>query len=126
MAIVPKQERWIGWLVAGIVVSFGIGMLGMSNRGYGSCQAVVDVDAVASTYFICCLRRWGMRHRDIVRGSSAIEMESFGADGEMRFQEGDREIGLSDGEEMVRYRRDRKSTRLNSSHSGESRMPSSA
>ena len=46
-----------------------------------------------------------MRHRDIVRGSSAIEMESFGAVGEMRFQEGDREIGLSDGEEMVRYRR---------------------
>ena len=31
-----------------------------------------------------------------------------------------------DGETMIASRRDRKSTRLNSSHSGESRMPSSA
>ena len=37
-----------------------------------------------------------------------------------------RELRMKTPDEIKRYQKDRKSTRLNSSHSGESRMPSSA
>ena len=46
-----------------------------------------------------------------------------GADG---LDAGATEIPTADGHIPAYYARDRKSTRLNSSHSGESRMPSSA
>ena len=43
-----------------------------------------------------------------------------------RFRRYCRERGLVEVDELTRDGTDRKSTRLNSSHSGESRMPSSA
>ena len=53
------------------------------------------------------------------------DLEMSGRSAEYQERQNSREKGVS-GENEVEISGDRKSTRLNSSHSGESRMPSSA